>query len=68
MNTAGAVGMNSVWQIIFKPWGPSCRAAQPGSHAHLATPAALASPGTWVGQRHFPVTSCFFPLSWRTAH
>lgn len=64
VNTTGAVGTNSTWWITFNPWGPSCWAAQPGS-CHSATPTTVAPPGTWVGQRHFPVASCFLPVSGR---
>lgn len=68
MNTAGAVGTNSAWQIIFNPWGSSCWVAQPGSCFRLATSTALAAPGKLVGQGHFPVASCFLPVSWQAAH
>lgn len=69
MNTAGAVGTDGAWQIIFKPWGPSCWAAQRGSHSHSppAPPTALAAPGARVGRGHLPVTSCCFPLGWQAA-
>lgn len=67
MNTAGTVGTNIGWQIIFNPWGSFCRAAQPGSCFRLATSIALAAPGKPVERGHFPVASCFLPSRWQTA-
>lgn len=37
------------WWTAFSPWGPSCWAAQPGNCSCLATPPALAPPGTQGG-------------------
>ena len=38
------------WWTTFSPRGPSCWAAQPGSCSRLATPTALAPPGTRWGR------------------
>lgn len=47
MNTAGAVGTDGAWQIMFKPWGPSCWAAQRGSHSHSPPAPPHRLGGTW---------------------
>lgn len=67
VNAAGAAGSRGAWRIVFNPQGPSCWAAQAEAVPAWATPTALATPGTWVSQGHFPVAS-WFPVSWQAAH